>query len=131
MPDAWKQFQSSQSLEGDHQNSDIHAIYVLQAMPDPDPALLRAQRDRYLQLLGTSQRATRTFLEHLQRDDLPAARTSLDLMFEDPTHQNPFDKATVAMFASSAYDDLLAQWSGADAGIALVDEAREERARLQ
>ena len=108
LPEAWNQFQSSRSLEGDHQNSDIHAIYLLQAMPDSDPALLRAQRDRYLQLLDTSHRATRIFLEQLQRDDLPAARTSLKLMFEDPTHQNPFDKATVAMFADFLGDRDLA-----------------------
>jgi hypothetical protein len=33
--------------------------------------------------------------------------------------------------AGSVYDDLLTQWADADAGIALVEEARAERARVQ
>jgi TolB-like protein len=108
LADAWKQFQRSKSLEGDHENSDIHAIYILQAMQDPDPALLRAQRDRYLQLLGTSHRGMRIFLEQLQRNDLPAARTSLHKLFDDPEEQNPFDMITIAMFADYLGDKDLA-----------------------
>ncbi len=33
--------------------------------------------------------------------------------------------------ARSVYDDLLARWDNADADVALVDEARAERARVQ
>jgi TolB-like protein len=101
--EAQAEYVRSRSLEGNHGESNHHALFRLWRSKDPDPKLIKAQFDLILENESLPMALTRTLARNPQ--DAGAARAAIRQAFDAPENQDQIRMFVIALYAAH-YGDM-------------------------